>query len=71
VEPAARHGVMLQRSWAVYQPIEDAQAGSDLVWLAEHVLVLEIHPQLGEEDAMLVARALNKLWGRAGRAFRP
>lgn len=61
VEEAARAGVTLRRCWPAYQPLHDAQASPDMNWLAEHLLVLEIHPQLSAAEIERIVRTLRSL----------
>lgn len=56
---AARKGVTLRRCWPAYQDLEPGQASDDLGWLAGHLLVLEIHPQLSGREVATIAEVLN------------
>jgi len=60
-ERAARAGVTLRLCWPAYQ---DAKAGGTnpaLGWLAEHLLLMEIHPGLTEREVQRIVRCLKKL----------
>jgi hypothetical protein len=46
VEQASAEGATLRRCWPAYQVIEGLRTGTELAWLGEHLLVLEIHPWL-------------------------
>ena len=61
VKEAARSAVTLRRCWPAYQPVEHAQASSDLTWLADHLVILEIHPELTHEEIRTIAEALRRL----------
>ena len=61
VRQAARDGVTLRRCWPAYQTIEGITASGELTWLAEHVLLLEIHPQLTVGEIERIARTLRRL----------
>ena len=58
---AAGSGVTLRRCWPPYQAPEEAQTGSELAWLAEHLLVLEIHPGLTAAEIERTAQTLRRL----------
>jgi len=62
-EQAAANGVTLRLVWPAYQESEPAQASADLVWLADHLLFLEIHPGLTTGEIAHIARTLKKLAG--------
>jgi dTDP-4-amino-4,6-dideoxygalactose transaminase len=61
VEEAARHAVTQRRCWPSYQALYDAQGSPDVSWLAEHLLVLEIHPQLSAGEIETIERTLRNL----------
>ena len=61
IERATRLGVTLRRAWPAYQSLEPAQLEGDVAWLAEHLLAMEIHPQLSPEESSHVLCVLNKL----------
>ncbi len=61
VENAARGGVTLRRCWPAYQPMENEQSSEDLGWLADHLLVLEIHPLLSDSEVKRIAQTLGRL----------
>jgi dTDP-4-amino-4,6-dideoxygalactose transaminase len=58
---AARSSVTLRRCWPAYQAIEGAQASRALAWLAEHLLVLEVHPQLIIGEVERITQTLERL----------
>jgi len=64
VEQAASEGVTLRRGWPVYQLIEGLRASEDLSWLAEHLLLLEIHPRLTRREVGRIAQTLRRLAGK-------
>jgi hypothetical protein len=53
--------VTLRPCWPAYQVIEGLQASPDLLWLAEHLLVFEIHPWLTTGEVEQIAQTLGKL----------
>jgi hypothetical protein len=53
--------VTLRRCWPAYQVIEGLRASTDLAWLAEHLLVLEIHPRLTGGEIEHIASTLEPL----------
>ncbi len=61
VKEAARSGVTLRRCWPAYQAVEHAQASYEVTWLAEHLLVLEVHPQLAAKEVERIAQTLKCL----------
>ena len=61
VKEAARNRVTLRRCWPAYQTVEHTQASSDLTWLAEHLLVLEVPPQLAAREVETIAQTLRRL----------
>lgn len=60
-ERAAQAGVTLRLCWPAYQDAEPAQANATLGWLAEHLLVMEIHPKLTEREVHRIVRCLKDL----------
>ena len=62
-EQAAAAGVTLRLVWPAYQEPEPTQASADLGWLAGHLLFLEIHPQLSEDEVAHIVRILKNLAG--------
>jgi dTDP-4-amino-4,6-dideoxygalactose transaminase len=67
---AARHDVTLRLSWPAYQSIEPAQATAAVRWLAAHLLILEIHPELTDGEAQRISRSLQALATSSPREFR-
>jgi len=61
VAQASAEGVTLRRCWPAYQAIEGLRASPDLLWLAEHLLVLEVHPRLAADEIEQIARILRRL----------
>ncbi len=61
VERAAQDGVTLRRCWPAYQELSADQEGENVRWLAEHLLLLEIHPRLRKDELERVGRALSGL----------
>jgi dTDP-4-amino-4,6-dideoxygalactose transaminase len=60
-ERAAQAGVTLRLCWPAFQ---DAKAGGTnpaLGWLAEHLLMMEIHPRLTEREVLRIVRCLKDL----------
>ncbi|MCL4523245.1 MAG: DegT/DnrJ/EryC1/StrS family aminotransferase [Acidobacteria bacterium] len=60
-ERAARAGVTLRLCWPAYQDAEPGQAHAALDWLAEHLLLMEIHPKLTEREVQRIVRCLKLL----------
>jgi dTDP-4-amino-4,6-dideoxygalactose transaminase len=60
-EHAARAGVTLRLCWPAFQDAEPAQANATLSWLAEHLLLMEIHPKLTEREVRRIVRCLEEL----------
>jgi hypothetical protein len=65
VEQAGRGGVTLRRCWPAYQHLAPAQASGDLIWLAEHLLLLELHPRLSGGEIARIAHTLGQLGANA------
>ncbi len=61
VEQGAHDGVTLRRCWPAYQDLAPGQQSPDVRWLAEHLLLLELHPDLTDDEATRVARVLKAL----------
>jgi dTDP-4-amino-4,6-dideoxygalactose transaminase len=61
IEQASAGGVTLRPCWPAYQVIEGLRASADLSWLAEHLLILEIHPCLTTGEIEQIARTLGQL----------
>ncbi len=62
-ERAARQGVTLRLCWPAYQDGEPAQDTTDVRWLAEHLLLVEIHPDLTGREVERIAQCLRNLEG--------
>lgn len=60
-ERAARAGVTLRLCWPAYQECEAAQDSSAVHWLADHLLLLEVHPGLTEREVERIVRCLQQL----------
>jgi hypothetical protein len=60
-ERAAQAGVTLRLCWPAYQDSESARANATLGWLAEHLLLMEIHPRLTEREVQRIVRCLKEL----------
>lgn len=65
VHEAAREGVTLRLSWPAYQPREPGQGSPALDWLADHLMLLEVHPQLDAGELERITACLRRLAGRA------
>jgi dTDP-4-amino-4,6-dideoxygalactose transaminase len=63
IEWAASEGVTLRRCWPAYQEIEGLAASRNLDWLAEHLLILEIHPQLAAAEIGRMKQTILRLLG--------
>jgi len=61
VEQAARESLTLRRVWPAYQPLESGQLEGDVSWLAERLLIMEIHPLLLVRESLHLARVLSSL----------
>jgi dTDP-4-amino-4,6-dideoxygalactose transaminase len=66
MEAAARQGITLRLSWPAYQMIENQESSSTTQWLAEELLILEIHPELNAEEISRIATCLQRLSGEQG-----
>ncbi len=60
-DEAARRGVTLRRCWPAYQDPAAEQESEEVRWLAEHLLLLEIHAELQSADARRIAAVVNGL----------
>ncbi len=63
VAAAARAGVTLRRCWPAYQELEPGQHSDDLQWLADHMLLVEIHPALTNREVVKIAAVLTSAVG--------
>jgi dTDP-4-amino-4,6-dideoxygalactose transaminase len=61
VEQAGRDGVTLRHCWPAYQHLAPGQASGDVIWLAEHLLLLELHPRLSEGEIVRIANVMGRL----------
>jgi len=64
-ELAAEAGVTLRLIWPAYQELEPAQGSPDLSWLASHLLLMEIHPELSTREIHHIVGVLKRLAGTA------
>ncbi len=60
-ERGARAGVTLRLCWPAYQDAEAGGTNPALGWLAEHLVLMEIHPRLTEREVQRIVRCLKKL----------
>jgi len=60
-ERAAQAGVTLRLCWPAFQDAEPGQTDPALGWLAEHLLLMEIHPRLTEREVQRIVRCLKEL----------
>ena len=60
-ERAARAGVTLRLCWPSFQDAGPGQTNPALGWLAEHLLLMEIHPRLTEREVQRIVRCLKQL----------
>lgn len=60
-EQAARESVTLRLCWPAYQQSAPTRTSATLDWLAEHLLFLEIHPNLSESEVQRIVRCLKNL----------
>ncbi len=61
VEQAAREGVTLRRCWPAYQQVNRGVLSAEVAWLAEHLLLLEVHPKLTAREVDRIALVLGRL----------
>jgi len=61
VEQAARDGVTLRLTWPAYQTLSSGKGSDTLAWMAEHLVLLEVHPRLGAGEIERIAAALRRL----------
>jgi dTDP-4-amino-4,6-dideoxygalactose transaminase len=64
MEQADRRGVTLRLAWPAYQRSEEGQWSDNLEWLAHHLLILEIHPDLSSREVERVSNLLRSLAAR-------
>jgi len=60
VEEAGRKGITLRLSWPAYQELPEGKRDA-LEWLAEHLLILEVHPGLTEVELERIAACVRRL----------
>lgn len=60
VEEAARDGVTLRLSWPAFQELP-VEKSATLEWLAEHLLILEVHPGLTDAELEQIAACVRRL----------
>ncbi len=60
-EQAARDGVTLRLCWPAYQDEETAHASPTLEWLAAHLLLMEVHPNMAGREVQRIVRCLRTL----------
>ncbi len=64
-ERAASDGLALRLTWPAYQRVEPSDpaypARDDIAWLAEHLLLLEVHPRLTTDEVERIAGSLERL----------
>ena len=58
---ADRAGVTLRRCWPAYQAIDPQQGSDELAWLADHLLLLEVHPRWAITEVDHIAQTLRRL----------
>ncbi len=58
IKQAAGKGVTLRRCWPAYQDLEPGQASAEVKWLADHLLLLELHPRIGRQETTRIAQVL-------------
>jgi dTDP-4-amino-4,6-dideoxygalactose transaminase len=60
-ERAAQADVTLRLCWPAFQDAEATRTNTTLGWLAEHLLLMEIHPRLSEREVQRIVRCLKDL----------
>ncbi len=60
-ERAAQAGVTLRHCWPAYQDAEAGRTNPALGWLAEHLLLMEIHPRLTGREVQRIVHCLKDL----------
>ncbi len=60
VEEADRDGITLRLSWPAYQKLPEGRSGS-LGWLADHLVILEVHPGLTDAEVEWIAACVRRL----------
>jgi dTDP-4-amino-4,6-dideoxygalactose transaminase len=64
VAQADQMGVTLRLAWPAYQEPEEGQSSENLEWLANHLLILEVHPNLNAREIERISNALKNLGAR-------
>lgn len=64
---AAIQGVTLRLCWPAYQGLEPEQFSGAVAWLAQNVVILEIHPDWTADETDHIARVLAGLVHASGR----
>ncbi len=65
MEQADRLGVTLRLTWPAYQRLEEGQWSENLQWLADHLLILEVHPDLSPREIERIGNFLKDLAARS------
>jgi dTDP-4-amino-4,6-dideoxygalactose transaminase len=60
-ERAAKSGVTLRLCWPAYQDQKPGQGSATLAWLAEHLLLVEIHAKLTQREVQRIVCCLREL----------
>jgi dTDP-4-amino-4,6-dideoxygalactose transaminase len=58
IERAARDGLTLRRCWPTYQDLAPEQQSRDVCYLADHLLLLELHPRQTDNETARIVRTL-------------
>lgn len=59
-EQAGRDGVTLRLSWPAYQELPEGKSDT-LEWLAEHLMIVEVHPGLTDAEMERIAACVRRL----------
>ncbi len=60
-DQAARAGITLRLTWPAYERMEQGQHTANLDWLAAHLVILEIHPDLTIREVIRIVDTLKEL----------
>jgi dTDP-4-amino-4,6-dideoxygalactose transaminase len=60
IDAADRRGITLRPTWPYFQKPLENQKTEDLAWLAENLLVLEIHPRLASSEVQRISHFLSE-----------
>jgi len=60
MEQADRVGVTLRLAWPAYQQSQEGQSSENLEWFAQHLLILEVHPDLSSREVEKISNVLKK-----------